>query len=159
MTQQVRVRSWIPGPAGSVTAAQFAAIATDYPVVKAASLSTPSPDLSTADTAVYAVALETTIDVGLGTWTISGMGSVNLRHSASGDVDGRLDINGDNGAAVSGAVGATTSDRSRFMFTHTLTGVAGPASIPLRVEFKSGGASPGTTTANNPALFAMAIRE
>lgn len=109
---------------------------------------------TTTSTTVYSDAIVVTLNLGPGSWTINAFGSVLMRHSAAAAVDVRTDINGTAQTEITQSVVSAGYDR--LAVAGTLANVPGMQAITVKITFKSNAA--GTTTADQPALTAIAQR-
>lgn len=136
---------------GSTGAAIFGSVNT--PITFMSTFSVPTVS-STTDTVNYQEALTGDITLTAGTWTISAMGGSNLKHSASGEVNLVIEIDGV--IDVARTVNLASAEYLWIIDEHEATGIAGNQDVTVRVLYKSSDA--GTTSARNPALLVIAKR-
>jgi hypothetical protein len=87
-----------------------------------------------------------------GTWTVSAQGSVLMSHSVN-QASFRLEIDGQ----FSNTHTLSMVTEERFGAAFSRTGIAGGRTINVRVQFQSFNA--GTTSARNPMVSAVAVRQ
>lgn len=110
---------------------------------------------STTSTSTYVTAATFSLFLPPGVWTVDVMGGISLTHSAGGQADYRIDIDGAAGfSRRTRNLSATVY--SRYEANQTRTGVAGNRSINVEVKYK--GTDAGTTSAANPSANVMARR-
>ena len=117
------------------------------------STSSATPSDNTASTVTYAVAMDYSITLPTGTWTVRAMGGAGLAHSASGTVQFRVSIAGQDSTARSYTATSPTV-YSTVIDDDSATGQTG--TISVYVHFRS--ITAGTTYAKNPFLWIQAER-
>jgi len=125
--------------------------AINSPLVFVGSQST-SDAASTTSTVNYSTAMTLSCALGEGTWTVRSVASVQLIHSAGGNVNWQTNIDGV--AGTERTLQANASAYATFLTTNEVTGRTG--TINVTVRFKSSAA--GTTSARNPMLLVIATR-
>lgn len=124
--------------------------------VKQFGQSAGDPSDNTASTVTWANALDYSIVLPTGTWTIHADGSLNMMHSASGVSQFRVSINGvDASPRTPAALSSTVYTRA--VDAQELAGMSG--TVHIYAQFRTLSSSPGTTFANNPKLFIVAERD
>lgn len=113
-----------------------------------------SPDASTASTSTYGVALSTTWTLPAGTWTITGLGGADFKHSASLDVDFYVEVGGTGALSRTGLLSSTVY--TAWVDTTTVTGVTGGGAVTVKLLYRSHQA--GTTTPQSAWVSLRAYR-
>jgi hypothetical protein len=116
------------------------------------STSTATPSDNTTSTITYAVAMDHTVTLPTGTWTVKAIGGLSLIHSASGTTLYRVSVDGQDSTARSMSVSSTIYQAG--IDDDSKVGLSG--SVHVYVHFRSSTA--GTTSARNPWLFIVADR-
>lgn len=108
---------------------------------------------NTSSTSTWATAMDTTITLPTGSWLITAVGGIALKHSASGIAEGRVTVDGqDSTQRLTGALSSTLW--IPVMDDDSKSGCTG--AVHIRVQFRSNDA--GTTYARNPWFFLVAER-
>ena len=154
------VRIALPGRGSRDAAASYVAFgpvhkADDGPgvVVREGSASTGAA-VSTTSTSTYSVAQTVQVPLGPGLWDVVCEGSVLVTHSASGQADVQVTIDGTATSRQSPALSTTVY--GRVGSSRRSSGVAGNRTISCTVEFKCSTA--GTVQSRNPNLRVSATR-
>jgi len=113
---------------------------------------------STTNTGSTVSAITMVLDLGVGKWAVSAMGSVILTHSAGATVAVSIEIDTDEGTARTVTSAAAPGVRA---FAHLnrvdeINWIQGEQTINVRVRYRSDTA--GTTSAKNPQIMALAKR-
>lgn len=117
------------------------------------SQSSATPSDNTTSTVTYAVALDATVVLPTGTWTVRAIGGLNLVHSAGGTALMRVSVNGQDSTARS-VSGLSATAYQMGVDEDSLGGLTGTVHVYL--HFRS--SSAGTTTVKNPWLFVLCER-
>jgi hypothetical protein len=131
---------------GGITGASF-----NSPFVMNGAQST-SDAASTTSTVNYSTAMTLSVPLPTGTWTVTAQGGIQLIHSAGGNLNFQINVDGVAGTERTLQGNATTY--SQYVTNNEQTGRSGTINVTMR--FKSSAA--GTTTARNPWLFVVARR-
>lgn len=108
---------------------------------------------NTASTSVWANAMDYTITLPTGTWTVRSIGGVALNHSAGATVAARVSVNGQDSTARVFAVTSSTL-YVPVIDEDACSGLSG--TVHVYIQFRS--SSAGTTFAKNPWLWIVAER-
>lgn len=136
----------IDGATGALVASSF-----NSPFIVNGAQST-SDAASTTSTVNYSTAMTLSVPLPTGTWTVTATGGLQLIHSAGGNVNFQINVDGQ--AGTERTLSANASVHQSFVTNNEQTGRTG--TINVTVRFKSNAA--GTTTARNPWLYVVARR-
>lgn len=113
---------------------------------------------STTNTVNTVSAQTLSLDLGVGKWAVSVLGSVQLSHSSGGTVAVSAEINSIEGTArlVSSAAAPGIRCTAHLNQVDEVNWIQGEQTINCRIRYRSN--SSGTTSAANPQLFVIARR-